>query len=45
MLSRVQMAPDPKALELDMPLEAVFQPRGDQVLTIFKPVGAREDTR
>ncbi len=30
---------DPAALELDMPLEVVFEPRGNMVLPLFKPVG------
>ncbi|MCY1244423.1 hypothetical protein D9M72_574950 [compost metagenome] len=37
----VQVAADPKALELDMPLEVVFGPRGEQVLTMFRPVAAK----
>jgi uncharacterized OB-fold protein len=37
----VDVAPDPAILALDLPLEVVFQPRGDQSLPLFRPV-ARE---
>jgi uncharacterized OB-fold protein len=32
------VAADPAALPLDMPLEVVFEERGDQVLALFTPV-------
>ncbi|GAA1832829.1 Zn-ribbon domain-containing OB-fold protein [Actinomadura chokoriensis] len=34
----VNVPPDPRALPLDMPLEIVFEPRGDQALPLFQPV-------
>jgi uncharacterized OB-fold protein len=34
----VDVAPDPALLVLDMPLEVVFVPRGDQSLPLFRPV-------
>lgn len=33
----VDVAPDPKALPLDLPLEVAFQPRGKQMLPVFRP--------
>lgn len=33
----VGVPPDPQALELDMPLEVVFEPRGNMMLPLFKP--------
>lgn len=41
----VGVAPDPEALELDMPLEVVFEPRGDVVLPLFKPAEPTEARR
>lgn len=35
----VGVPPDPHRLPLDMPLEVVFEPRGDQVLPLFRPAG------
>jgi uncharacterized OB-fold protein len=37
MSNLVGVAPDPEQLVLDMPLEVVFVPRGDQVLPLFQP--------
>lgn len=38
MLSNLKGVPaDPAALELDMPLEVVFEPRGNMMLPLFKP--------
>ena len=41
----VGVAPEPEALELDMPLEVVFEPRGDVVLPLFKPADSKEARR
>lgn len=35
----VGVPPDPAALVLDMPLEVVFEPRGERMLPLFRPVG------
>ncbi|ABM58670.1 Zn-ribbon domain-containing OB-fold protein [Verminephrobacter eiseniae] len=37
----VGVAPRPECLTLDMPLEVVFEGRGDQTLPMFKPAPAR----
>ncbi|MDB5820951.1 MAG: hypothetical protein JWQ11_4591 [Rhizobacter sp.] len=37
MSNLLDVAPDPQALVLDMPLEVVFQPRGDFMLPMFRP--------
>lgn len=37
MTNLVNVPPDPEALPLDLPLEVVFAPRGDQVLPLFRP--------
>jgi len=34
----VGVAPDPAQLELDMPLQVVFEARGEQVLPMFEPM-------
>lgn len=34
----VDVPPDPRALPLDLPLELVIEPRGDQALPLFRPV-------
>ncbi|WP_141579059.1 Zn-ribbon domain-containing OB-fold protein [Actinomadura sp. WMMA1423] len=34
----VNVPPDPRALPLDLRLEVVFEPRGDQALPLFQPV-------
>jgi len=39
MTNLVDVAPVPEALPLDLPLEVVFVPRGDQVLPLFRPAG------
>lgn len=40
MLSNLRgVAAEPEALALDMPLEVTFEPRGDQSLPMFRPVG------
>jgi hypothetical protein len=36
----VGIAPDPAALELDMPLEVVFEARGNMTLPLFKSAAA-----
>lgn len=36
----VGVAPQPELLALDMPLEVVFERRGEEVLPQFRPVGA-----
>lgn len=38
MTNLVDVAPDPAALRIDMPVEVVFAPRGDVVLPFFRPV-------
>jgi len=38
MTNLVNVPPDPRALPLDLALEVVFEPRGDQVLPLFQPV-------
>jgi uncharacterized OB-fold protein len=41
MLSNLVGVPaDPAALTLDMPLEVVFEPRGNVMLPLFKPAAA-----
>lgn len=34
----VNVPPDPRALPLDLPLELIIEPRGDQALPLFQPV-------
>lgn len=36
----VGVQPAPEQLPLDMPLEVVFEPRGDQMLAMFRPAGS-----
>jgi uncharacterized OB-fold protein len=37
MTNLVGVPPDPKHLALDMPLQVVFEPRGEVMLPLFKP--------
>jgi len=39
MSNLVGVAPDPAVLTIDMPLEVVFETRGDVVLPMFRPAG------
>ncbi len=34
----VGIAPDPELLALDMPLEVVFEPRGEVTIPLFRPI-------
>jgi uncharacterized OB-fold protein len=44
LMSSIRGVPQtPEALELDMPLVVDFEPRGDQVLPVFRPVGATDE--
>ncbi len=43
MSNLVGVPADPAHLELDMPLEVVFEPRGEMMLPMFKPAGANQE--
>jgi uncharacterized OB-fold protein len=37
----IGVAPDPSALPIDLPLEVDFDPRGEQLVPVFRPVDSR----
>lgn len=46
MLSNLVGLPaDPAALPLDLPLQVHFEPRGDMVVPLFRPIDTQEDAR